>query len=282
MNITNTGPFYILAAIFLWSSLGVFVRLSGVEIHILIFCSLIVAIFVQGLLLSRKKYREDIPGFKMLAYPIMLGFVSLINTFTFYYAYKNTTIANAVLTHYTAPVIVAFLAPFFLSEKITTKIAAVIVISSIGLWIMLDGFSLQTGHTAGIISGIISGFAYAVILILVRKYARDFHPLVLTFLINIVIAALLVPFVREIPMHAWPSYLFMGIVHSTIAPILYYKGLQSVTANKAAVLGYLEPVCAIFISMIFLNEIPGFNSLIGGALIILSGYLTLFNGKTQD
>ena len=282
MKTTNTGPFYILAAIFLWSSLGVFVRLSGVEIHILIFCSLVVAIFLQGLLLSRKKYWKEIPGFKMFGYPLMLGFVSLINTFTFYYAYKNTTIANAVLTHYTAPVIVAFLAPFFLSEKITTKIAVVIVISSIGLWIMLDGFSLQTGHTAGIISGIISGFAYAVILILVRKYARNFHPLVLTFLINIVIAALLVPFVREIPMHAWPSYLFMGIVHSTIAPILYYKGLQSVTANKAAVLGYLEPVCAILFSMIFLNEIPGFNSLIGGALIILSGYLTLFNGKTQN
>jgi drug/metabolite transporter (DMT)-like permease len=179
-------------------------------------------------------------------------------------------------------VIVAFLAPFFLMEKITTKIAAVIVIASIGLWIMLDGFSLQTGHTAGILSGIISGFAYAAILILVRKYAKDFHPLVLAFLINIVIAALLVPFVREIPLHAWRSYLFMGIVHSTIAPMLYYKGLQSVTANKAAVLGYLEPVCAILFSMIFLNEIPGFNSLIGGALIIFSGYLTLFNGKTQN
>jgi len=34
--------------------------------------------------------------------------------------------------------------------------------------------------------------------------------------------------------------------------------------------------------MIFLNEIPGFNSLIGGALIIFSGYLTLFNGKNQN
>jgi len=233
-------------------------------------------------MLSQKKYRKEIPGFGMLGYPLILGFVSLINTFTFYYAYKNTTIANAVLTHYTAPVIVAFLAPFFLMEKITTKIAAVIVIASIGLWIMLDGFSLQTGHTAGILSGIISGFAYAAILILVRKYAKDFHPLVLAFLINIVIAALLVPFVREIPLHAWRSYLFMGIVHSTIAPMLYYKGLQSVTANKAAVLGYLEPVCAILFSMIFLNEIPGFNSLIGGALIIFSGYLTLFNGKTQN
>jgi len=67
----------------------------------------------------------------------------------------------------------------------------------------------------------------------------------------------------------------MGIVHSTIAPVLYYKGLQTVTANRAAVLGYLEPVCAIIFSMIFLREVPGIYSLAGGALIIFSGYLTV-------
>ena len=67
----------------------------------------------------------------------------------------------------------------------------------------------------------------------------------------------------------------MGIVHSTIAPILYYKGLQSVTANRAAVLGYLEPVCAIIFSVLLLNEIPRFQSVIGGMLIIFSGYLTV-------
>ena len=67
----------------------------------------------------------------------------------------------------------------------------------------------------------------------------------------------------------------MGIIHSTIAPILYFKGLQFVTANKTAVLGYLEPVSAIVLSMIFLSEIPGRKSIIGGLLIIFSGYLTL-------
>ena len=67
----------------------------------------------------------------------------------------------------------------------------------------------------------------------------------------------------------------MGVVHSTIAPILYFKGLQKVTANKTAVLGYLEPPSAIIFSIIFLDEIPGINSIIGGILLIFSGYLTL-------
>jgi drug/metabolite transporter (DMT)-like permease len=268
---------YILLAIFLWSSLGVVVRLSGVAIHVLIFYSIIVSIIVQGIILSRRDYRKEIPNIKKLKYPMILGLVSLVNTFTYFYAFKYTTIANAVLTHYTAPVIVAFLAPLFLKEKITKKIIVVIMIASVGLWIMIGGFSLKESQIAGIVAGLISGLTYAIIIIFLRIHSQNFNPLVLCFFTNITIAILLLPFIREFPLHALWGYLFMGIVHLTIAPVLYYKGLQYVTANKAAVLGYLEPVCAIFLSMIFLKEIPGIYSILGGILIIFSGYLTLRN-----
>jgi drug/metabolite transporter (DMT)-like permease len=277
------GSLYILIAIFLWSSLGIVVRLSGVAIHILIFYSLIVSIVVQGILLSQKTYRKEIPEIKMLRYPLILGFFSLLNTFTYFYAFKHTTIANAVLTHYTAPLIVAFLAPLFLREIITKRITIVIIIASIGLWIMLDGFSFEEGQMAGIMAGLFSGLAYAIIVIFLRMYSQKFNPLILAFFSNASIAVILAPFIREIPLHALWSYLFMGIVHSTIAPILYFRGLQLVTANKAAVLGYLEPVCAIILSIFFLTELPGINSIIGGVLIVFSGYLTLRDhGKSPE
>jgi drug/metabolite transporter (DMT)-like permease len=269
------ASFYILISIFLWSSLGVVVRLSGVEIHSLIFYSLIVSIIVQGVIVSQKKYREELKDIRKLKYPVILGFVSLSNTFTFFYAYKNTTIANAVLTHYTAPIIVAFIAPFFLKEKITRKLIVVLISASTGLWIMLNGFSLAEGHMMGVIAGLISGIAYAFIIIFLRMHSHKFNPLILAFISNITIAVLLMPFIRELPLHALWSFLFIGIIHSTIAPVLYYKGLQYVTANRAAVLGYLEPVCAIFFSILFLSEIPGVYTIIGGILIIFSGYLTL-------
>ena len=275
------GSLYILIAIFLWSSLGIVVRLSGVAIHILIFYSLIVSIVVQGILLSQKTYRKEIPEIKMLRYPLILGFFSLLNTFTYFYAFKHTTIANAVLTHYTAPVIVAFLAPLFLREIITKRITIVIIIASIGLWIMLNGFSFEEGQMAGIMAGLFSGLAYAIIVIFLRMYSQKFNPLILAFFSNASIAVILAPFIREIPLHALWSYLFMGIVHSTIAPILYFKGLQLVTANKAAVLGYLEPVCAIIFSIFLLNELPGLTSIIGGVLIVFSGYLTLRGNSSK-
>ena len=270
---------YILLAIFLWSGLGIIVRLSGVEVHILIFYSVITALIVQGLILSHKNYRKEIPDFRKLKYPAILGVAGLLNTFSYFLAFKHTTIANAVLTHYTAPLIVAFLAPLFLREKVTRKIIVAIAIASTGLWIMLNGFSFKEGHALGITAGLVSGFAYAAVIILIRVYTQSFNPVVLAFFSNAVIAIFLAPFVREFPVNALWSFLVMGIVHSTIAPILYFKGLRYVSAGRTAVLGYLEPVIAIIFGIIFLSELPGKGSIIGGLLIIFSGYLTLRGGK---
>lgn len=269
------GHLNIIIAILLWSSLGVVVKLSGVAVHVLIFYSAVVAITIQATILLQRDYRGKIPNVKKLKYPVILGIFSLLNTFTYFYAFKHTTIANAVLTHYTAPIIVAFLAPVFLQETITRKIITSIIVASTGLWIMLNGFSFTENHSAGIIAGLSSGVAYAIIIIFLRVLAQEFNPLVLAFFSNAVMAVLLAPFIKEIPLNALWSFLLMGVVHSTIAPILYFKGLQHVSANRTAVLGYLEPVGAVIFGMIFLTEFPSVNSVIGGMLVIFSGYLTL-------
>lgn len=270
----------ILLAIFLWSSAGVVVRLAGVSETVIIFYSSIVAVVLQGILITAGGWTKYVPDRRVLKYPAMLGCVGLLNTFAFYYAFRHTTIANAVLAHYIAPVLVAFLAAYFLREKATRALVIAIALSSTGLLIMLGGFSLGSSDTAGIIAGLISGCSYAVLIIMARLYTQQLHPLVMSFVPNVVIIVLLVPFVREFPVHAVWSFIVMGMIHSTIAPLLYYWGMKTVTANRTAVLGYLEPVTAIIFSMLFLQEVPALKSLAGGGLIIFSGYLTL-RGKAQ-
>jgi drug/metabolite transporter (DMT)-like permease len=265
----------ILLALFLWSSSGVIIRRSGLPVHVLIFYACIVSFLFLGPALLRKTGRTRPQGFRALRLPVVLGAVGLVNTFSYYFALKHTSIANAVLTHYTAPVIVAFLAPAFLGEKITRRAVAAIVMASIGLYLMLNGFTFARGDAAGLAAGLISGFAYAVLIIIGRFLAGDFSPVLLTFIQNVVVAAGLAPFVREAPFDGLAYYLAMGIPLSTVAPVLYYRGLRQVAANRAAVLGYLEPVSAILLAVFFLHELPGWYSIFGGALIILSGYLTM-------
>jgi|Deesub1362A_J573_1020465.scaffolds.fasta_scaffold00004_2 drug/metabolite transporter (DMT)-like permease len=277
------GSFYILSAILLWSSLGVVVRLSGVPVHILIFYSAVVSVLVQGMILTKSQYRGLLRIDKRVLYLLVLGPLILINNFTFFYAYKNTTIANAILTHYIAPVVVAFLALVFLKEQPTKRVLFSIVIASVGLWVLLgvsprdflSCFKEPSRDMLGIMSGLFSGLAYAVIVVVTRVFAQNFNPLVMCFLQNVMISVILLPFVRVYPADALWSFLLVGVIHSTLAPILYFKGMSKVKANRAAILGYIEPVGAIIFGVIFFSEYPKIMSLIGGALIVFSGYITL-------
>lgn len=276
---------YILVSIFLWSSLGIVIKLSGMPVTLLVFFSCLISSSIMGMFFIKTDYRKKIPKDRTILYLILLSVVSLINTFTFFLAYKNTSVANAVLTHYTAPVIVAFAAPIFLNEKLTKKVIFAVAIASSGLWIMLNMSATQflnlliagDKNTVGTLSGLISGFAYAAVIIVIRFLAQNVHPIVMTFFQNSIIAAILFPFIEvphDIVTGLW-AFGIMGIIHSTIAPILYFRGMREVTANKSAILGYLEPVCAIILGIIFLHEAVTYKTIIGGAMIIFSGYLTI-------
>ena len=277
--------FYILSAIFLWSSLSLVIKLSGAPVHELIFFSCLISSCITGILLSKKENRKGIPRRKGLLSLLVIGPISLMNSFSFFYAYKNTTVANAVLTHYTAPILVAFLAPVFLRERATARVIAAVAVATAGLWVMLgvspgrfiDLLVAGDRNTGGILAGLLSGFAYAVLIILFRVFAQSFHPVAMTFCQNLVIAVILLPFVevdRNLLSDLW-AFAIMGIVHSTVAPILYFRGMREVTANRAAILGYLEPVCAILMGAAFLGEGVHYSTAIGGGMILLSGYLTV-------
>ncbi|NTU43355.1 MAG: DMT family transporter [Nitrospirales bacterium] len=277
--------FSILSAIALWSSLGIVIRYSGMPAVLLVFFPCLISVAIIGLMILRTDLRKDLPGLKGMASLLLMAVISLVNTFSFYYAYQKTSIANAVLTHYTAPVVVAFLAPVILKEKITARAIGAVGLATAGLWIMLGisateflrAFLAGDGNTMGIVAGLVSGLAYALLIIVIRILAQGFHPMVMTFFQNLFIALILIPFL-EIPANVssalW-AFAVMGVVHSVVAPILYFKGVKVTTASRTAILGYIEPVLAIIWGMFFFNEAVEIKTVAGGGLILLSGYLTM-------
>lgn len=277
---------YIITAIFLWSSLGIVIKMSNLPVQTLIFFSAIISSIITGII-TIKRYKYQLISSKLIPFSLLAA-VSLLNTFTFFYAYRNTTISNAVLTHYTAPVIVALLSPLFLRERITLRIIFAILVSITGLSIML-GFSVREfilllrahdRNTMGIVAGISSGIFYAILVLILRVFAQKIHPVVITFLQNTFVSIFLIPFVSLPEGMGWIrenlwQIMVMGLIHSTIAPLLYVRGMKDVTANRAAITGYLEPLFAIILGIIFVNEALNLNTITGGILIIYGGYLTI-------
>jgi drug/metabolite transporter (DMT)-like permease len=281
------GYLKIITAILIWSSLGIFIRKSGLSNTALIFYQSAIAGIIQLLILSAigqiKDAVSSCKSAKSILILLLVPASFLINAFLFYFAFTHTTIANAVLTHYTAPIFVALTAPLFLKEKTVKRTWIAIIISSVGLWLILgtpdsgEWMALGEGERRGIIAGTLSGLAYALIILLLKVITSKYPSLFIVFAQNSIAALILLPFALDTPLtaHSLPYVITMGILHSTIAPLLYVQGFKSVRANEAAILGYLEPAGAVILALIFLNEIPGLQALAGGGLILYSGYMTI-------
>ena len=285
------GYLKIVTAILIWSSLGIFIRKIELPNQCIIFYTSTIAGIIQFILLMSsgllKKVKRSDGNARNALFLVLSPLCFIANTMLFYFAFRNTTIANAVLTHYTAPVFVAILAPFLLKERINKTTWLAIILSSVGLWLILGGKLSDTeafhgnSERLGIIAGALSGLAYAFLILIVRRIASLYSSLFIIFIQNGIVAIVLMPFVLNIPMsfQFLPYLIIMGIVHSTVAPLLYVQGFKSVKASEAAILGYFEPVGAIILALVILHEVPGITALLGGALILCSGYMILRAGK---
>ena len=62
--------------------------------------------------------------------------------------------------------------------------------------------------------------------------------------------------------------LLLGIVNTGIGCYFYFSSIGFLPVQTVAILGYLEPLSALFFSAAFLGETLGFVQLIGAALIL--------------
>jgi drug/metabolite transporter (DMT)-like permease len=273
----------LITAIFIGSSFGIVVRLSGLPVFVLIPYAFLVSSLASGGLIVFSNLRGFFTNYKSIIPLIILTPVALANTLTFSYAYKYTTIANAVVTHYTAPIFVAIFSPLLLRERFQRETLLPAVIAIAGLWIML-GFSAREfvhsllqgdKNTFGIVMGLLSGVAYAFMIIISRKLSISYHPVIITFVRSFLTVMILMPFANishDINIYA---VVIMGVVHLTIGPILFFHGMKGVTAQTGAVIGYLEPVFSIALGMLFLREYIDFQTTVGAMLVLLAGYQTI-------
>lgn len=269
----------IVVSMLIWSTWGLMIRWMGLPpVVVLFYISVIAGVLVPVVLKLRGEFSfsgiaDAWPSFAVLAA------ASIVNNITYFYALGHTTVSNAVFTHYTAPLFVAVLSPVLISEPIHRSTVLSLPLAITGMTLMLfgnGGFSFGKEHIPGILSGTASGVAYAVLILLSRKLSRMLMHHKAVVVIPWITALATAPFalLAEYTL-SWRSVGLLvigGAVHSTIAPLIYYSALRGVMAQHAAILGYMEPLAAIPLAFLFLSETPALLGLVGGGLIIGSGY----------
>jgi len=266
----------------IWSTWGPMIRwLALPPVVVLFYTSLIASIVVPTVLAVRGELQLRRIGKYWWIFGL-LALSSITNNISYFYALGHTTVSNAVFTHYTAPLFVALLAPFIISERLQKVTLLSLPIAVLGMTvIVLSGGGLKTGgaHTAGIIAGTLSGIAYAFIIIFSRQLSRmlmHHKAVVLLLWITTIVLAPAILFTDYHLDYRQARLLFLtGVFHSTIAPLLYYDALRKVIAQHAAILGYMEPLAASPMAYLLLSETPSLFALFGGVLILFSGYLVI-------
>ncbi len=277
-------------AMLIWSTWGPMIRwMSLPPVVVLFYTSLIASVIVPLVLRIRGDFPPAIFSLNSWHLFAALSAASIVNNLSYFYSLGHTTVSNAVFTHYTAPVIVAFLAPLLIYERLKKVTLISLPVAVLGMTMIVvagGGLSLNSAHTAGIAAGTLSGLAYALVIIFSRRLTQLFlhHKAII---LNLwATAALTAPAALAVDHHvsirAGMLLLVSGVLHSNLAPLMYFSALRQVLAQHAAILGYIEPLSAIPLAFLLLSEKPPLAALIGGLLILLSGFLIIRYKSTGE
>ncbi len=185
-------------------------------------------------------------------------------------ANKLTTAANAILLQYGAPIYVAIIGSIILKEKATISDWITIAVVIFGMFLFfLD--KLQPGSLLGNIVAILSGVAFALYIIFMRKQ-KDESPIESTLLGNILTAIIGLPFMLSSSPtgSSWIGIILLGTVQLGLSYILYSIAIKEVTALEAILIPIIEPILNPIWVFLAIGEAPGKWAFIGGAIILAS------------
>ncbi|MBB6446248.1 DMT family transporter [Bacillus benzoevorans] len=274
-----------LLSMIIFGTIGVFVRyidLASSEIALL--RGFIGSLFLMTFMFMMKN-KISWADVKVNTFVLFLSSIALGGNWIFLFqAYKYTTISNATLSYYFAPVFVLILSPLILKEKLSTKKIICIGAAMLGMLLIVGNGSFSTSGFDDLI-GIGYGLAAAVFyasLMLLNKFIKNMNGLETTFIQLGTASLLLMPYVfftegfgiLEVSHSSIPFIFILGMVHTGIGFLLFFSGMQKLKGQSIAALSYVDPITSLVISAVILQEQMTFVQMLGGSLLLGSTFVS--------
>jgi len=283
------GRLLILIAAVMWSTSGFFAKApwfadwplqaQGLPVRgpLLAFWRVVFASLVLLPLVRRPRWTPKLL-FLLVAYAAM--------NYTYLNAMTLTTAANAIWLQNTAPAWVFLIGVFVFREPLHPRDLWLLACCAAGvaliLWFEIGGQSPQ-----GVVFGLLSGLAYAGIVLSLRQL-RGEDGAWLLFLSNVTTAAVFLPFVLHCDL--WPTgtqtacLAGFGIFQMGLPYLLFARGVRRITGHEAAGIALVEPILVpIWVWIAWRHaasyQAPQWWTLVGGGMILLGLALRYLGGK---
>ncbi|GIF22419.1 drug/metabolite transporter (DMT)-like permease [Actinoplanes tereljensis] len=127
---------------------------------------------------------------------------------------------------------------------------------------------------------LLAAISYAVATMLVQRRAADVPPEALAGGTTAITAIVLAPFAiltwPSEPVHAsaWTALALLGVLCTAVALLAFYRLIALAGSNRAGLVTYLNPVVAVFLGVLFLNEPLRWSTVAGFALVVAGCWLS--------
>ena len=269
MSELNRGRLMVALAGVLWSLAGVFAK----------------EVALPGS--SQAFYRSLIAGLALLPFaprgsrvvlPAMVPFALVFGAMVGLYlaSATTTTAANAIFLQCSAVFWTIPIAAVWLREPADRRSMAGVAVALVGVvLIVARGRDGRPNESTGILLGLASGVAYAVVVVGLRRF-RDVDSTWLASFVNfggaIALGLYLVATGGGPVFPAagqWPILIAFGVIQMSIPYVLFARGLRVVRAPEAALLALLEPALNPLWVWLRHGERPAGPTVVGGLILLL-------------
>ncbi|WP_108260872.1 DMT family transporter [Mangrovicoccus ximenensis] len=207
-------------------------------------------------------------------------------------AVQNLPLPEAVTLQYSQPLFVVALSAIFLGEQVRAfrwgavafGFAGVLVVSWPKLTLLADPGQLSHAQLVGVSAALAGSAGVATVLLLVGDLVRTERPATITAWSWLVSSSLL----AFTAFGGWvmPSLqqavllVLTGIIGGTIQ-LLMAQSLKFAPASATAAFEYTSLIFAAAIGFYVFGDIPGLNTLAGGAMVIAAGLLIIWRERRR-
>jgi drug/metabolite transporter (DMT)-like permease len=273
--------------VFLWGSSFALIKI-GVEMIppiTLAFLRFLIAVpFLIGFTYLRNRHifkRSILKDWKIFAFLGVTG-VTLQNLLQ-NVGLQFTTASNASLIIGANPIFIALLDSVYLKEKVTLKLVSGVVLAFSGIVFVIKPteWPLHPMMVAGDLLCLCSGFAWACYSVFTRKKLLKYganeittYSMVLGTLFLLPSSLVFEKLDLNISPMSWLILLYLGLLCSGLAFLLWSRALEDVSATKAGAFLFFIPVVSVMFAHFMLSEPWDILFAIGTLLVLMGVAMT--------
>ena len=212
---------------------------------------------------------------------ILAGIVLALHWWAFLESIQRSSVAIGTITFSSFPLFVTFLEPIVFKKRLTAGNVLTALAVLVGVVITVPAFSFENRYFQGIVIGMVSSLAYAVLTLMNKRFVNRYSGTQTAFCEQATAAVVLLPLALRANLQPSAAdiglLLFLGVVTTALAHTLFITSLKQLPAQLAGITSSMETVYAIIFAWILLREIPTAREIAGAVIIIgavlLSYYL---------